>query len=151
MWVDMATGSPLYRSVCMAYGKQGAFSSCRLPHWYNCSVASLCQWVGVCLTMCRLAPLCLQPTRETWNWFYRAVAIHKSLWVRQPETEALAKKQFLARLGKRDLNISSLFPRESQWVEAAHYFPHNGDKVCFWWLLMSSVATLSSPGHFWVI
>lgn len=66
----------------------------------------------------------------------------------EPETEVSEKKQFLARLGKQDLNISSPSPVESQWAGAAHYFAHNGDKVCFPGLLRSSVAMPGSPGHF---
>lgn len=51
--------------------------------------------------------------QETQNRFSRALATHISERA-AAETEASEKKQFLARLGKQDLNISSPFPVESQ-------------------------------------
>ena len=52
-------------------------------------------------------------SQETQNRFSRALATHISERA-AVETEASEKKQFLARLGKQDLNISSSFPVEPQ-------------------------------------
>lgn len=52
-------------------------------------------------------------SQETQNRFSRALATHISERA-AVETEVSEKKQFLARLGKQDLNISSPFPVEPQ-------------------------------------
>lgn len=142
--------SLLYCSLCMAMdGRELSWAGHCL---YEITVLSLLcanEW-GLNHNVPSGFSLRLQPATEIQNRFFRALAISRSAskWL---ETEALAKNQFLARLGKWDLTISSLLPVESQWVEAANHFAHDGDKVCFPWRLMSSVATPGSRGHFWVI
>lgn len=74
-------------------GRELAWAS-PLPLLYAYSIASLRQ-----LTTCLLAPVYFQLTREMQNRFSRAFTIHISAR-EQPEIEALAKMQFLARLGK---------------------------------------------------
>lgn len=70
--------SLLFCSLWMAYRRHRAFSGQSSLYYNNCSAASLCQCVGVWLTVCPLPHLCLQPTREIQNRFSRALATHIS-------------------------------------------------------------------------